>query len=215
MESATAPTEDSGTIDLKALAAKAESMGPPAVSETNEGAGPVGAAPAQFAAPLGGDATVDSEVAPKSKLPLLLGVGAAIAVLLVAGIVVGLKVFGRVAPAPVTTAIAWAIPIPAVIATAESSAAASVSATAEPAASEAPVVATTPKPRRHAGGATHKLQAGGGGAIATAGDGAGASGAAATTHSRAAGAQTAAAPSKGDCGCQGDLTCMMKCSTRR
>jgi hypothetical protein len=214
MESATAPTEDSGIIDLKALAAKAESMRPPAVSEIKEGAARVEAAPAQFAAPLGGYAPIDSEAAPKSKLPLVVGLGAAIVLLLVVGIMIGLKVGSRVAPAPVTTGILPAIPIPAVVATAAPSAAVSVSATAEPSPSAAPEgVATTPKPRQHK--ATHKLPAGGGGASATPSDGARASDTGATTRpaASAGGTQTAAPAKKNDCGCKGDLICMMKCST--
>jgi hypothetical protein len=213
MESATAPTEDSGIIDLKALAAKAESTRPPPLSEIGESAALVRAAPAQFAAPLGGYAPVDSEAAPKSKLPLFFGVGAGILLLLVVGIVIGLNVGSRVAPAPVTTGMAAAIAVPAVLATAEPSAAPSASATAEPSESAVPEVATTPKRRRQGRGAAHQLQAGGGGAGATAGDGAGASGATATTRAASAGStQTAASPKKGDCGCKGDLMCMMKCS---
>jgi hypothetical protein len=215
MEGATAPSEDSGMIDLKALAAKAESIRSPAPTEVGESAAPVGAAPAQFAAPLGGYAPVDSEAAPKNRLPLFLGAGAGIVLLLVAGIAIGLKVGSRGAPAPVTTAIASAIQVPTVVATAEPSAAPSASVTAEPSESAAPEVATTPKRRRHGGGAAHKPPAAGGGAGAgaTAGDGAGASGAAAATRAAGAGeTQTAASPKKGDCGCKGDLTCMMKCS---
>jgi hypothetical protein len=214
MEGATAPSEDSGMIDLKALAAKAESIRSPALSEVGESAVPVEAAPAQFAAPLGGYAPVDSEAAPKNMLPLFLGAGAGIVLLLVAGIAIGLKVGSRVAPAPVTTAIASAIPVPTVVATAEPSAAPSAGVTSEPSESAAPEAATTPKRRRHGGGAAHKLPAAGGGAGATAGDGAGASGATAATRAAGAGeTQTAASPKKGDCGCKGDLTCMMKCST--
>jgi hypothetical protein len=195
MESATAKTEDSGLIDLKALAAKAESMRPPALDAINEGAAPLRAAPAEYAAPLGSYAPIGSEAAPKSRLPLLIGAGAATALLLVLGIVIGLKIGGATAPAQVTTASASAIPIPSVTATVEPSAAPSVSATEQPSASEAPVVAKTPKPRPYAGGAKHKPQAGSEGPGVTA--------------AGAGGTQTAVSPKKGDCGCNGDLTCMM------
>jgi hypothetical protein len=219
MESATTTTEDSGLIDLKAIAAKAESTRPPALNAINESLAPLEAAPAEFASPFNSYAPIGSEAAPKSRLQLLIGVGAATALLLVLGIVIGFKVGGAAAPAPVTTASASMMPIPLVTATAEPSAEPSVSAAAQPSASEAPVVAKTPKPHSYGGGARHKPQVGaeGGPGVTAAGARAGASGAAATTRvaTGAGGTKTAVSPKKGDCGCNGDLTCMMKCSTQK
>jgi predicted Zn finger-like uncharacterized protein len=215
MGSSATTTEDSGIIDLKALAAKAESMRPPTLHDVSLGMAPLGAAPAQFAPPLGGFASLGAEAPPKSRLPLLIGAGAGIALLLVLGIVIGLKIGGAVAPAPVATAIASAIPVPSVTATAEPSATASASATAQPSAS-APVAAK--KGPFYGGGAAHKPLAGGGatGAAAVGGGGAGASEKATTTGAAGGGGtQTAAPPKKGDCGCNGDLMCMMKCSTHQ
>jgi predicted Zn finger-like uncharacterized protein len=210
--SSTTTTEDSGIIDLKALAAKAESMRPPTMHEINVGVPPLGLAPAQYAPALGGFAPLGAEAPPpRSRLPLLIGAGAGIALLLVLGIVIGLKIGGAVAPPPLATAVAAsAFPIPSVTATADPNASASASASAQPSAS-APV-ATKPRPY-YGGGAMHKPQGGGAGAGAAAG-GAGAS-AATTGAAGTGGTQTAAPPKKNDCGCNGDLMCMMKCSTHQ
>jgi predicted Zn finger-like uncharacterized protein len=216
MGSASTTTEDSGMIDLKALAAKAESLRPVPLNDIHLGAAPLGVAPAQFAAPIGGYAPIASEAPPKSRLPVLIGAGAGIALLLVLGIVIGLKIGGAVAPTPLPIASASAFPIPSATATADPSAAASASAAAS---SATPVASTTAKPKGYGGGAFHagaKAQAGGGGAGAAGGaGGAGASAAGATTGAGGAGgaSQGAAPPKKNDCGCNGDLMCMMKCST--
>ncbi len=227
--------DDSGLIDLKALSAKAESMRPPTLHDANALSAPL-APPLGFAAPLGaplGGFGPGSEDRPKSKLPLLIGGGAGVALLLVLGIVIGLKIGGGATPAPAATA--NAAPGPSASATAEASASAAsaaplASASAAPSASAsappAPVAmkprpfggggggsafkqAVSPKPAGAAGAVGGGTGAGGGGAGAGAGGGGSAAGGAAT----GAGGAAPAPAKKGDCGCNGDLMCMMKCST--
>ena len=83
--------DDSGIIDLKALTAKAESMRPPTLHDSNALSSPLGMAPplgfaAPLGAPLGGRG---SDTQSKSRFPLYLVGGAALLVVL--GIVIGLK----------------------------------------------------------------------------------------------------------------------------
>src|ERR1019366_9510050 len=94
-------TEDSGLIDLKALAAKAESMRPAGLTESHAvtsplglGSGPLGGSMSVLGGPLG-DAPQQ-----KSKLPLIIGGGAGIALLLLLGIVIGGKLAGSKKPPP-------------------------------------------------------------------------------------------------------------------
>jgi predicted Zn finger-like uncharacterized protein len=226
----TATHDDSGIIDLKALAAKAESMRPQALPEVNAVGAPLGFAPSTFTAPIGGLGPIGSDAVPKSRLPLLIGGGAAIGLLLVLGIVIGLKIGGAVSPAPAATV---AFPLPSATATATAEPSASAAASAAPQASaSAPVAAGTGKPRPYGGGpggaAWHgpaggpKAQ-GGGAAAGMSGTAAGGGGATvgggtsgAATGGAGAGGGTPAStapPKKGDCGCNGDLMCLMKCST--
>jgi predicted Zn finger-like uncharacterized protein len=220
----TASHDDSGIIDLKALAAKAESMRPQTVPDVNAVGAPHGFAPSAFTAPLGGLGPVGSDAVPKSRLPLLIGGGAGIGLLLVLGIVIGLKIGGAVSPAPAPT-VAFPLPSATATATAEPSASAASTAVAQ-ASAAAPAVASTAKPRPAGGGPGGAAWHGPGGgakppgAGAAAGMGGTAAGGAATggatTAAGGAGGGTAPAtapPKKGDCGCNGDLMCMMKCST--
>ncbi len=85
--------EDSGLIDLKALAAKAESMRPAAPAHDVFSA-PLGSAPMPLSAPLGAVGPSGDESQPKSKLPLLIGGGLGVVVLLVVGVVIGTKLGG-------------------------------------------------------------------------------------------------------------------------
>jgi predicted Zn finger-like uncharacterized protein len=221
--------DDSGLIDLKALSAKAESMRPPTLHDAHALSSPLGMPPALgFASPLGAPVGfgpgADSQ--PKSKLPLLIGGGAGVALLLVLGIVIGLKIGGGAA-APNAAASASAAPSPIPSATAEptpSPTAAASAATAPQAsasASAAPVAAVAPKPRPFGvgGGGSAFKQGAAAKPAGAAGAGGGASPAAgpAAAGGAAAGGGGGAAPAapakKGDCGCNGDLMCMMKCST--
>jgi predicted Zn finger-like uncharacterized protein len=206
----TANKEDSGLIDLKALAAKAESVRPPAGAGGDVFTAPIGGlgvgsslgAPVGALSPLG-----TADLPQKSKLPLYIGAGAGMLVLLVLGIVIGVKVAG---PSEVPAAsVATTVAPPS--ATVDPSALASASAAPDTSASAAPSasVATKPKYGGAGGGGYHPRPGAGGGGGGGAGAGTGGGGGAAPTPPPA--------PIKpkggGDCGCNGDLMCLMKCST--
>ncbi|MGH7293642.1 MAG: zinc-ribbon domain-containing protein [Polyangiaceae bacterium] len=195
VDTGAANREDSGLIDLKALAAKAESMRPPAMLDDGVFHAPLGFAP-PLGAPVGALTGGGVDAQPKSKLPLYIGGGAGVLVLLVLGIVIGVKIAGSPAPVPVASV----VPLP--VLTAAPSAVASAAPTAEPSASEAPSakVAATPAPKRNwGGGGTYHPPPG----------------RAPTVGGSSGGAAPAPAPKRsgGDCGCNGDLMCLMKCST--
>jgi predicted Zn finger-like uncharacterized protein len=194
--------DDSGLIDLKALAAKAESMRPAAMPGDDVFHAPLGFAP-PLGAPVGALSGAPGDLQPKSKLPLLIGGGAGVLVLLVLGIVIGVRLAGSSAAPPVVSAATSTPPT----ATVEPTATASATATAEATASAAPsaTVASTPK-KSTGGGGWHP--GAGAAAAAKSPNGGGASPAPAAPA-------PAAAPKKagGDCGCNGDLMCLMKCST--
>ena len=200
-DAAGANTEDSGLIDLKALAAKAESMRPAAMPDSDVFHAPLGFTP-PLGAPVGALAS-GADAQPKSKLPLYIGGGAGALVLLVLGVVIGVKAAGSPAPVPVASV----APLPIATATAEPSATASASAEASASAAPSASVAAAKKPVV-GGGAWHPPAAGvkpvGGGSSG------GSSGGAAvpppTPTKKPAGGG-------GDCGCNGDLMCLMKCST--
>jgi predicted Zn finger-like uncharacterized protein len=194
-------SEDSGLIDLRALAAKAESMRPGATADNGGLSAPLMAS-TPLMAPLGlGFAA--PEPSQRSKLPGYIGMGAAFAVLLVLGILIGVKMAGgsggNIAAAPAASSVAplqSAEPTsteshPTPEASAAASAAApegSASAAAKPKVNAPPVVASHPahpiaRPAPDNGGAP------------------------------AAGAAAPAGKKGGDCGCNGDLMCLMKCST--
>jgi len=203
----TASKEDSGLIDLKALAAKAESMRPAPLAESDVFHAPLGMAPPPLGAPIGAAGPVGTDGQPRSKLPLIIGGGAGMLVLLVVGVIIGVKLAGGSSAAPVASAAASSNPVatasaePAPAATASATA----TATAEASASAAPtqsVAATTPKKTHWGGGGYHAS----GGGHASAGGSSGGGGSATPPP----------APKKksgGDCGCNGDLMCLMKCST--
>jgi len=193
----TASREDSGLIDLKALAAKAESSRPPALANQDVFSAPLG-----ISAPLGsplGPVGGGAEGQTKSNLPLLIGGGAGVALLLVLGIVIGVKIAGSSSAATAPTASA------PVLATATAEPSATASATAEaPSAAPSASVAAAKKPAL--GAAPGHPGAGKPGAPVGAGG-----------QPPAGGGAPAAPPpapaKKGDCGCNGDLMCLMKCST--
>jgi predicted Zn finger-like uncharacterized protein len=196
-------TEDSGLIDLKALAAKAESMRPSsAFADAGAFAPPLGFAPppvGMLGSPLG-------EAPPKSKLPLLIGGGAGVALLLVLGIVIGVKLgaSGSAAAAPSAAAA-----MPTATTTAEPSATATAEASV---AAPAPSASVAAKPKSFSGGGTYHAPVGGPAAKPAGGGAATAGGA---TAGGATPPPTPPPPKKAgsDCGCNGDLMCLMKCST--
>jgi predicted Zn finger-like uncharacterized protein len=198
-------SDDSGLIDLKALAAKAESMRPAAGADNAAAfASPLGLGSPPLGAPLGVLGSPLGEAPPKSKLPLYIGGGAGVVLLLVLGIVIGVKVAGGNAAAPEASAMASTAPAVTASATAEPSATASAAPEASASAAPSASVAAKPKPVYHA-------PAGGGAPKPTGG------GSAATSTTGAATAAAPAGPTKvkpgSDCGCNGDLMCLMKCST--
>src|ERR1019366_9541634 len=83
--------EDSGLIDLKALAQKAESMRPMAMGDGDVFHSPLGLTPPPLGAPVGALGG-GPEAQAKSKLPLLIGGGAGVLVLLALGIVIGVQI---------------------------------------------------------------------------------------------------------------------------
>ncbi|MGO9839241.1 MAG: zinc-ribbon domain-containing protein [Polyangiaceae bacterium] len=200
---APSPTQkdDSGLIDLKALAARTESMRPIAPKADGDVfAPPLGFTPAPLGAPIGalgggGDAQ------PKSKLPLFIGLGAGALLLVIVSVVVTVKVAASNAPVPSATVMA----APAAPTTAEPAPSATAEASAT--ASAAPSASAAAKPKAVGGGGGYHPAAAAGGAKppgAAAAPGAPASPAAAAP---------AAPVKKNDCGCNGDLMCLMKCST--
>ena len=199
-------SDDSGLIDLKALASKAESMRPAAGGDNNAFASPLGLGGPPLGGPLGVLGSPLGEAPQKSKLPLYIGGGAGVVLLLILGIVIGVKVAGGGA-APEASAMASTAPTVTAAATAEPSATASAP-TAEATASAAPSASVAAKPKAAGGGGTYHPPSGG--AAKPAGG---------ATTAAAGGAATAAPtpppPKKAgsDCGCNGDLMCLMKCST--
>jgi predicted Zn finger-like uncharacterized protein len=191
-------SDDSGLIDLKALASKAESMRPAALGDGGAFASPLGMASPQLGAPLGLLGSPLGEAPPKSKLPVYIGAGAGVVLLLVLGIVIGVKVAG-VGAAPEASALASTAPT--VTASAEPSATAS--AAPEASASAAPSASVAVKRQAPA----YHAPSGGAAKPAAVGATPAASGGAATP--------TPPPPKKAgsDCGCNGDLMCLMKCST--
>lgn len=197
-------SDDSGLIDLRALAAKAESMRPAAMGDAGAFASPLGMAASPLGAPIGVLGSPLGEAPQKSKLPLYIGGVAGVLLLLVLGIVIGVKVAGG-GPAPEASAMASTAPTVAATATVEPSATASAP-TAEASAAPAPSASVAVK-RAPAGGGTYHAPAGGGAkpaATSTAAAGGGATPAVTPPPPKKAGS---------DCGCNGDLMCLMKCST--
>jgi hypothetical protein len=198
----TANKEDSGLIDLKALAQKAESMRPMAMGDGDVFNAPLGLTP-PLGAPVGALGASPSDAQPKSKLPLMIGGGAGVLVLLVLGIVIGVKIGGS-GPAPLPTPVAVTATAPPVEPSATAAPAPTDSAETAPSSSVAAATPKKPGPGAwHPGGATTPKATGGS-------SGGGSSGGTAPT---AAPTATKKAPAADKCGCNGDLMCLMKCST--
>jgi predicted Zn finger-like uncharacterized protein len=202
--------EDSGIIDLKALAAAAQatqsSAQQPSTSSflPDTGLFPLGAP--VTSSPIAAPPVVSSAETPqtKSKTPLFIGVGAVVAV----GAIVGAFLFmkgGPPPPAPVAAAAETASDTP----TASAPVAATVAPTASAVASAAPTASASAT-------AAAVVAKGGRGGGAPRGGGAAApkgGGAAAPAGGGAAAPAAPATPKKGGCGCAaGDLMCAMKCS---
>jgi predicted Zn finger-like uncharacterized protein len=200
----TAGKEDSGLIDLKALAARAESMNSGS-AQADVFSAPIGLAPPPLGAPLGALGSMAPEAQPKSKLPLIIGGAGGVVVLLVLGVVLGMKLGGSSAP-PAMSSLPVASAAPTTTATVDPSA--SAAASVDTSASAAPSASV-------ASAKTNKGGGGGGGYRPPAPKGAGGSGGAAPGPAPGPAPAPAPAPKKGggDCGCNGDLMCLMKCST--
>jgi predicted Zn finger-like uncharacterized protein len=201
-DGSTASTEDdSGLIDLKALAAKTESLRPGAMTADAAFSAPLGSMQ-PLGAPLGAIVAPLGDVSRKSRLPAVIGVSALLVFLLAAGVAIGVKWAGARPPVQIATAPVVAEPTATASAPADTAPAASVAASASQAVATAPPTATA---ARHVGG-----------------------GGTATVHPQSVGSKAATAPNSGaaaeapppppkkaggDCGCNGDLMCLMKCST--
>jgi predicted Zn finger-like uncharacterized protein len=192
--------EDSGLIDLKALAAKAESVRPRAPAADTGGGGmfaaPLGLGPAPLGSPLGAFG-VAAEEKPKSMLPMILGGGAAAVVIGVLCVFVGMKLAGSSAAATAPSATASVAPVatapePSATASAAPTATAEATATASAAPKPKPVAAA---PVAHAAVVPAAVKP-----------------AATSTPAAAPAAPAAKKSATTDCGCNGDLMCLMKCS---
>jgi predicted Zn finger-like uncharacterized protein len=185
------PHDDSGIIDLKALAAGGGSPSPVASLADDGGLFQL-SAPIMSAVPAPAFAS-PSVAPPKNRAPLIIGVGVAIAGIAIVGMFVLMKNGGEPPPAPVsaptqTAAVAPPEPAPAVEAVAPASAAASASAA--PAAARPGNTRALPRSTSGSGAATAKTQP-------------------------TATAAPAAAPKRNSCGCApGDLMCAMQCSAK-
>ncbi|XXX81137.1 zinc-ribbon domain-containing protein [Sorangium sp. So ce134] len=209
--SSASASEDSGLIDLKALAAGTGVRAPSPVASIVANDGGL----FQLSAPIVTTARAPSvappavEAAPKNRAPIIIGAGIAIAGIAIAGVFLLMKGGGET-PAPTvaetapTTAAAPATtapPEPEPAPTATATASASASATAEPAASAAPTAA----PAAAGGRATSRPRPATGGG-STAGK---------TEKPTSASPTPAPAPKRGGCGCApGDLMCAMQCSAK-
>jgi hypothetical protein len=183
--------EDSGVIDLMALVAKSEAMGP----ATRAAALDVFTSPLGLAIPtMGGPGAPTAEGPPKSRVPVLVAAVAGIAILLLLGIVIGVRIAGAGSAAAPSASAVGPVEPPSATAT-------EPSATAAPIASEsaAPGGSAAPKAKpAHPTGGNAKPAVGGN----------------AAAHAAPIALPPSPAPKKGgDCGCNGDLMCMMKCST--
>jgi predicted Zn finger-like uncharacterized protein len=203
--STTANNEDSGLIDLKALAAKAESIRPPTMGDGAMFSPPLGSG-GVVSAPFGSVGSSLGEAPQKSRLPVLIVIGAAVIALVVLAVFIGVRIgtsnsAASAVPAATATAMPSSSTSPETAASASAAAEASAAAAAA-SASAAAAASAAPKPKPAAGGTYH--------APAQSTPAKPASAPAAGTTPTAA---PAVGPKKSDCGCNGDLMCLMKCST--
>ncbi|WP_438001313.1 zinc-ribbon domain-containing protein [Sorangium sp. So ce185] len=208
--SSASASEDSGLIDLKALAAGTGVRAPSPVASivANDGGLFQLSAPIVTTARAPSVAPPTIEAAPKNRAPIIIGAGIAIAGIAIAGVFLLMKGGGETpaptaaettppaAAAPATTAPPEPEPAPAPTATA------TASATAEAAASAAPTAA----PAAAGGRATSRPARPASGGGTTAGK---------KEPAAASPAPAAPAPKRGGCGCAaGDLMCAMQCSAK-
>jgi predicted Zn finger-like uncharacterized protein len=218
----TATKDDSGMIDLKALAEKAASMRPaadgviraPALSTKAEVYIPPLAVSPNFGSYLG---TGPARPA-RSRTLAIVGGGVGVVALVVFGVFLGTQIGASTAPPTVASAAvsaeasdgadaagATAATPSASESAGEAAASAVPSSTASASVAKAAPGGWRPPPRPWGGAGAGKT---GGGAAAAGGGGAAAAGGAASGA-----AAPAPAPKKtSDCGCNGDLMCLMKCS---
>jgi predicted Zn finger-like uncharacterized protein len=206
--SKTSPTDDSGLIDLKALAAGTAS--PPAASAAASLLGDSGglfqlAAPPVTAAAPPTTAPVEEMPAKKNRTPLFIGVGALVAAVAIVGAFMAMK--GTDQPQPEATPTVPSTNTAPALDTAPPTPTPPTPDTAAP---------TTSLPTTKAGGGTTK--GGGGGGTTKAGGGGGttkAGGGAPAGGGGAAPPPTPTAKPRGNCGCAaGDLMCAMRCSAK-
>ena len=220
-----ATRDDSGMIDLKALAEKAASMRPaadglmraPALSTKAEVYIPPLAVSPNFGSYMG----VNPARPAKNRTLAFIGAGVGVVALVIFGVFLGTQLGASTAAPGIASAAASAEAPDAGAASAAAApsasdsageAAASVTPSATPSASAAKAAAGWHPPP----GGWH-AQPAGGAAGAGAGKAAGGGGTAApggaTTGAAASGASAPPPPKKtSDCGCNGDLMCLMKCS---
>ena len=195
-----ATREDSGLIDLRALAESAGASGPTNLVPDHAGLFPLGAP--QVAAPIAAPMMSAPSVAPPpaSKAPIFIGVGIAVAALAIVGAFFVMK--GGDKPQPVAienTVQAAASTAPVVVAPPE---------TALPVASAAPATSASTAVAS-AGSKTTK------GSTGKAVTGVGTAKTGGTGPAAPATAAAPTGPKKGNCGCAaGDLLCAMKCSAK-
>ncbi|WP_437593244.1 zinc-ribbon domain-containing protein [Sorangium sp. So ce1000] len=211
---AVSASEDSGLIDLKALASGAGVRAPSSVASIVANDGGL----FQLSAPIVTTARAPSVAPPtveapaKNRAPIIIGAGIAIAGIAIAGVFFLMKGGGST-PAPtaaettpptVAAPATTAPPEPEPTAAPTASATASAAATSEPVASAAPSAAPTAAGARPNSNSKPSRPSSGG---STAGK---------QTPAAAAPAPAAPAPAKrGGCGCAvGDLMCAMQCSAK-
>ncbi|MGA2448518.1 MAG: zinc-ribbon domain-containing protein [Polyangiaceae bacterium] len=227
-----ATTDDSGMIDLKALAEKAASMRPaadgvmraPALSTKAEVYIPPLAVSPSFGSYMGANPARPT----KSRTLAFVGAGVGVIALVVFGVFLGAQL-GASNAVPVIATVDANAEAPDAAGTLSAAAAPSASDSAgEAAAAAAPSAAPSAPSARAAAGwhpppggwparpTTGGAAAGGGGAAGKSAGGAAAAagGGAAAAAGGAASAAAAPPPPKktSDCGCNGDLMCLMKCS---
>ena len=192
-----ASREDSGLIDLKALAEGAGASGPTNLVPDHAGLFPLGAP--QMAAPIVAPqmAAMSVPPPPASKVPIFTGVGIAVAALAIVGAFFAMKGGD---PTPVATTETTAPPVvsaaPPVV---EPPPTVAAVVTAAPTASAVAAVKTAAK-----GGSTGAAKGGAGAAVPTKGGAA-----------PPATPPPPTTPKKSACGCAaGDLMCAMKCSAK-
>lgn len=223
--------DDSGIIDLKALAAAAEArnkahtpapvsaagisglsggigsgigggMGGGMSSSMDDG-GLFLAPPVLSAAPAAPAIETPMDMPQKNRTPLFIGIGATVAVLAIVGAFMAMRGGEEVAPTPTAATTPTAAPTETV-APVPTPAETVAAPTATASATAAPVAKTGGGTRPVGGGTGTKPPAGGGGTAAKPPAGGGAPAGGATPP-----------PKKGGCGCApGDLMCAMKCSTK-